>query len=624
MSESVIYWLPCFLAGLISSFVAFNIWRRRTTSGAKALTVLIAAAAWWAFLSVIHRVSPELSTKILLAKIQYLGILTVPLALLVFVLQYTGREKWVNGRNLALLSIFPLVTIALVWTNEVHQLIWTRVRLDFSGPIVIGVYSHGPWFWAQITFSYLLLLTGTVLLIQTFIHSQRLYRMQILIMLTGMAVPWLTNVLYITRLSPWPNLDLTPIAFNITGLVLAWGMFRFHISDVIPVARETVLENIPDGVFVLDMHNRVVGLNLAAQNILDLHNSEVIGQPASQVFVGWSDFIESYRDATKTHSEIILGGGDSQRNFNLRISPLKDNLNRVIGRLITLHDFTERKQEEEELRKHREHLEELVEERTAELKESTERLRVAKDAAEAANRAKSNFLSSMSHELRTPLNAVIGFSEVLRDRYFGELNKKQAEYVNDILESGKHLLFLINDILDISNIEAGEVQFEPSKENIKKLLENSLSMIREKCVRLGINISTNIAQDLEGLEITADKQKLKQVMFNLLSNAVKFTPHGGTVTIEAKRVSGSDQLTTGDFIEISVADTGIGIAPENQEKIFDDFYQIKGDLRDKTPGTGLGLPLTKRLIEMHGGRIWVESKGEGKGSRFSFVLPIKI
>jgi len=293
-------------------------------------------------------------------------------------------------------------------------------------------------------------------------------------------------------------------------------------------------------------------------------------------------------------------------------------------------DITERKQAEEKLARSYNEIRSLNLELEERVKERTKELEGAVVAAEAANRAKSNFLASMSHELRTPLNAVIGFSEVLQDKYFGELNEKQAEYVKDILESGKHLLTLVNDILDITKVEAGKVELEPSEVNIKEFVEHSLVMIRERCVQHKIKCSLDVAQELEGLKITADERKLKQVMFSLLSNAAKFTPDGGEIRVAATRVAGSElrvpdleQQPTRDFVEVSITDTGVGVTPEDQEKVFKEFYQVKGGIRDKTPGTGLGLTLAKQLVEMHGGWIWMESEGEGKGSRLSFVLPIR-
>ncbi len=253
-------------------------------------------------------------------------------------------------------------------------------------------------------------------------------------------------------------------------------------------------------------------------------------------------------------------------------------------------------------------LEEKVTERTQELQKAVQ-------AADAASKAKSDFLASMSHELRTPLTAIIGFSQLLDERYFGELNEKQSEYVKDILISSNHLLDLINDVLDLAKVQAGKMELEISAVNVKELQDRSLIMIKEKAAKHGIEIQNDAKDNVNGLVIGADMRKLKQVMFNLLSNAVKFTQDGGMISVNS--------ALEGENLVMSVTDTGIGISPENQKKLFQEFFQVKSGAVDKTPGTGLGLAITKRIIELHGGRIWMESRGENCGSKFTFTIPVR-
>ncbi|PYM15154.1 MAG: hypothetical protein DMD81_15885 [Candidatus Rokuibacteriota bacterium] len=231
---------------------------------------------------------------------------------------------------------------------------------------------------------------------------------------------------------------------------------------------------------------------------------------------------------------------------------------------------------------------------------------------EAASRHKSEFLANMSHELRTPLNAIIGFSEVLSDRMFGELNDKQAEYIEDILSSGRHLLSLINDILDLSKVEAGRMELALERFDLPTTLANTLTLIRERASRRGLRLSLDV--DPEIGELVADERKVRQIVLNLLSNAVKFTPEGGAIAVKAALADGT--------VEVSVADTGIGIAPEDHAAVFEEFRQVGTDYARKREGTGLGLALTRKFVELHGGSIWLKS-APGEGSTFTFTLPVK-
>jgi len=255
--------------------------------------------------------------------------------------------------------------------------------------------------------------------------------------------------------------------------------------------------------------------------------------------------------------------------------------------LLSIEDITQRKKFEEKLKKH-----------TAEI--------------EIANKSKSDFLANMSHELRTPLNAIIGFSELLKDEMIGQLLPKQKNYITDIFLSGKHLLSLLNDILDLSKIEAGKMTLDLEKTELPLLFESSLSIVKERALKHNIKLNLDIKEDVR--QIYVDTRKLKQVIYNLLSNAVKFTPDGGRIYVKVKKVS--------KLLEFSVTDTGVGISKEDITRLFQPFVQLESSLNRKYKGTGLGLSLVKRIVELHGGSVEVKSE-LGKGSCFTVRIPYR-
>jgi two-component system CheB/CheR fusion protein len=272
--------------------------------------------------------------------------------------------------------------------------------------------------------------------------------------------------------------------------------------------------------------------------------------------------------------------------INMTITPLKIEGKARLSHLCMIEDITERKQ--------------VIE------------MEKAREIAEAANRAKSDFLSNMSHELRTPLSSINGFSEVLYDETFGPLNEKQKQYVNNVLNSGKHLLSLINQILDTAKLEAGKMTLALSSLPLKSLLNELTMLVADMVSKKKIEMVLEIAEDLPNIE--ADELKVKEILYNLLSNAVKFTPEGGKIGVRAKKANSE--------IEIVIWDTGVGIASENMGKIFEGFFRVDTPYSRVTEGTGLGLPLSRKLVELHGGKLSLESAGLNKGTSVRFTMPI--
>ena len=344
--QSTPFIFPLLLAATVSTGLALYSWKRRPAPGAAPFALLMLAVAEWSLVYALRLVSADLPTKLLWAKVRYLGIVTVPTAWLIFVLEYTDRERWLTPRNVALLAIEPLVTLLLVWTNEAHHLIWSGVKLGTSGSLLVWDATYGTWHGIHAVYTYALLLFSTLLLAQTLIRSPRLRRGQAGILLVSALVPLVGQVS--STLNPLP-LDLTPFAFTISGLMVVWGVSRFRLFDIVPVARNAVVDSMSDGVLVLDVQNCVLDINPAAQNIIGRSVSEAIGRPIAQVLAGRPALLECCRGETEVHTEITLGEGRTRRSYAVHISPLYSRRNRLVGRLIVLHDVTERKRAEANL-----------------------------------------------------------------------------------------------------------------------------------------------------------------------------------------------------------------------------------------------------------------------------------
>ncbi|RJP71094.1 MAG: PAS domain-containing protein [Candidatus Abyssobacteria bacterium SURF_17] len=362
------------LAGGGVGILALHTALKRRTTEARIIAVLMAAVALWSFSYMLELASTDLQAKIFWAQFKYFGIVTVPAAWLLFSLQYSGRGRLVSGRSVILLAIVPVSIVLAVWTNEAHHFFWTREALDASGTLSVLALPMGIAFWIAAAYQYIVFLVGTLLIAERFLYSHRLYRRQASAMLIATLVPWAGNAMFLAGLTPYPHLDLTPFAFTISCAVVAWALFRLRLVDLIPIAHAAIVEGMDDCVIVSDPNECIVELNWAAEKLLGVPSSDVIGQPLERQLSGLTDSIELFRAQNGHGRDVVVGMGDSRRTYDIQLSLLRDRKGRPVSKVIVLRDITERKKTEGELQKHRDRLEEMVRERTAELTEANERL----------------------------------------------------------------------------------------------------------------------------------------------------------------------------------------------------------------------------------------------------------
>ncbi len=579
--------IPLFTATIIAIFVLFYAWKRQEMLGARAFLPLMMGIFLWLIGNLLEVGYFDLSRRLFWVNFQYIGIVTVTASWLMFALVYTGRSHLLTRRNLSFLLIEPIIILTLVWTNDFHKLVRRTISLDVTNRYPIWQVELGPAFWLHTIYSYILLLLGAILLAQAYLKSTRIYRRQIGVMLIGAFIPWVSNAFYLVFFGGNGYIDPTPIGFLLSGLLLASGIFGFGLVDISPIARNNVIEKMQDGMFVLDVNNRIVDINPAALRIINC-TEDVIGQPGEKVFAPWPNLVKRFRDVTTVNTHIsINGNAEQETHYQLSISPLRDKHEHFTGRLVMIHDISQQKQVEKVLKD-------------------------AKEAAESANRARSAFLANMSHELRTPLTAIIGYSELLQEQAILTGIEKFTGPVEKINLSATHLLDLISDILDMSRIEAGLVKVNPETFSVPALVESVIAAAEPLIEKNNNRLTVSISSDVESMQ--ADQKKLRQILLILLGNAAKFTEDGEI------HLSISHNEQNRSTLLFQVADTGIGMTQQQLNRLFQPFKQADESTTRRFGGLGLGLALCHRLCEIMESEITVNSE-PGKGSQFTICIP---
>lgn len=585
-----IYLFILFCAAIISVTISYMSWKRRPAKGSISLSVLMMFISMWIVCQLVYITSINHATKIFWHEIKYVPIAAVPIAFLYLIAEYTNRKKLINKRILTILLIIPIITFIIILTNGYHGLFRQEIGFVKVDNLEVIVAENGNWFWVNLGYIYILLFKGLLLLLLEYIYLPKLYRKQARIIIVATIIPWVYNALYLTKLRYEIYVDITPLAFSLTGLLAFWSLFRYKFLDLVPIAKELVFDSIEDMVIVLDNHMRIVDINLSAKNILEVDSIKVIGMHLEDVMPRLAAIINVENKIRIDERKIVIRNEYIDRLYEVRRTLILDKRDRKVGYQILLHDITEREKNMEEIK-------------------------ASRERAEAANKAKSIFLANMSHEIRTPMNGILGMIDVMTS---STEDKEQRENLDIIKSSAESLLVLINDILDYSKIESRKMKLEEIEFDVRKVVEDSIKLFTYKGSEKGLEVTYRVDDDIPH-QLFGDPLRLRQVINNLVSNAVKFTSEG-FIRVEVKAAK---DLMGKRVLRFVVSDTGVGIPKEKIACLFNSFEQIDSSTTRKYGGSGLGLAIVRDLVELMNGSIEVESK-INKGSSFIVDIPFRV
>lgn len=546
-------------------------------------------ASLWALSYIFELESTSLIVKIWGVKLGYIGVIGVPLSWTAFALAYSGHADWLTKRNISLALIFPILTYLVILTNEYHGWFFTEFGLytDEASGLILIKNPLGWWFWLHAIYIYGILIFGTYFLLREYWDKREVYRSQIIINITAILLPWISNGIVLAGLMPI-RIDITSVMFSISILILGWGFFRYHLLDILPVAHRAVFESISDAVIVLDPDLRIVEMNPAAQEIFNLNHNTAIGNLFQTVFKPWIHINDNALRTHGYHKEVVLeNDGKPMRWLHLFVSTLRTASNQSDGHIITLRDVTS-------------------------IKENESALAIARDEAMRANSFKSQLLANVSHELRTPLGIILGYTDLIARKSYGDLTDKQVNILGRIKDSTQYLDGLVSELLDQAQLDNGKLHLSQRPFEPREVLGSICNQVSVLAEAKNLEFNATIKDNLP-VSIVGDSQRLKQILVNLLSNAVKFT-ETGSITVEISAPTPTEWI-------MRVTDTGPGIPPESLNTIFEPFKQLAEAHKALRKGYGLGLSISRQLIKLMGGNISLEST-VGKGTTFTVTLPL--
>jgi PAS domain S-box-containing protein len=569
------------MSGVAALLTALLIFQRIGGAVRWFATMMICVSVWSVFYALELSCS-ELEDMLFWIRLEYIGISFLPATWIMFVVKFVGKQEWLTLRNRIIIFGFPTLALLFVWTNSWHHIHYKSVSVDNSGPFPLLAITTGIWYQIHTVYFYFMMFWGIALLVKKFKSSSKIYRRQNSSIIIGAFIPWIFNFIYLLGIRPFGHIDLTPYAFIITSIVIGIGLLRFSLFDLIPIAREKIIENMREGMLILDSKGRVIDANKKIQKILEPFHVHVIGKTLKEVFPQEGYLHEKINERKDGRIDIRISTIESTRHFEVNISSITDPNTITMGTLLIFSDITERIMAQSILQQQA-------------------------DEMRSLNAVKDKLFTIISHDLRSPLASLTSILDLAES---GDLsNEEFQEFLPSLADNVENTSRLIENLLFWSKSQLEGETIYPEIFDLKEVIEQDIGFFMGKASEKNLKLTHYLA---EPYLVFADKSMIQLVIRNLITNAIKYCHEDDTIDIEAKR---EDKM-----IRICVSDSGIGMSPETLEKVLgNESFSSLGTKKER--GTGLGLMLCRDFIVKNKGIFRVESE-EGKGSTFCFELPV--